>query len=57
MLLMALAVFKGIQVAREHGKGGYMARFTLFLVRDSVLYYFRFAKAADFISLHSADDH
>lgn len=42
VLLMALAVFKGIQIAREHGKGGYMAHFTLFLVRDSVLYYFRY---------------
>ena len=40
VLLMALAVYKGIQVAREHGKGGYMSRFTLFLVKDSVLYYF-----------------
>ncbi|KAI5119016.1 hypothetical protein M0805_001875 [Coniferiporia weirii] len=40
IILMALAVNKGIHSVRAHGKEGYVSRFTMFLVKDSVLYYF-----------------
>ena len=39
-LLFVLAVIKGIQNVRIYGKEGLRTRFTIFLVADSVQYYF-----------------
>lgn len=40
VFLFLLAVLKGMQSFRSHGREGLMSRFVMALVKDSVLYYF-----------------
>lgn len=42
VVLMALALYKGVQGLRTRRKTGYFSRFTMILVRDSVFIYFRY---------------
>ncbi|KAL5536449.1 hypothetical protein ACEPAF_271 [Sanghuangporus sanghuang] len=39
VFLFLLAVLKGMQSVRSHGKEGMMSRFVMILVKDSILYY------------------
>lgn len=39
-LLASLALYKGIRNLTEYGSTGAMQRFTIFLVKDSMLYFF-----------------
>ncbi|KAH8108244.1 hypothetical protein DFH11DRAFT_1549324 [Phellopilus nigrolimitatus] len=40
VILVALAIIKGFQNIRDHGTEGLMSRFTIFLVGDSMSYFF-----------------